>query len=184
MEIILKNEEINSIKNLKCINFGKSGKIFRDKDIVYKLLTFPLNKVNIETYGSKSELIAYPNDLLFNKEGKYIGYTMDYKPGYDLRSGFNLKTDLDKLVLAYLKLEKELKKLIEYQMIDMCSLNIMYDDINNNFYLVDTDEWLLNYFSYYNIEIINNILLKVLNISNPEINSFIDGIDYIKSFRK
>ena len=139
---------IDSIEELKylCKNIVGEGK----EGICYSMNNSPLllkiykdNKRPKELNGANynSNYIAFPKDIIKDKEGNIIASTMPYVPGIKIVEGFSENIEIVKLKEAYHKILEEIKKYPNIYMQDLCLDNILYDEGTNSFYIIDTRQW-------------------------------------------
>jgi len=110
---------------------NKIVKIFKDYYMVPNLLTDEI----------KHEQIAYPIDILYDKDGAIKGYTMNYLKGKHFINGFSDGLALTKLKKAYLDTRMIILKLVDVYMDDNCLDNMLYDYQANIINLIDISRW-------------------------------------------
>ncbi len=168
--------EIESNNTL--LGFGKEGSCyFLNNNTVLKLFKKVSKYRNIYIKNHTSPYIAFPKDIYYLEDTNLIkGYTMNYLKGKDIYLGLDNSLLIDDLIKAYNKIRLEIEKFPNIYMADLVGVNILYDNSNNEFNIIDTSEWykLKNALTY-NLNSLNyNILkslFKTINLEQSEFKS-------------
>ena len=142
MEIISSLEDLEKIK-LNKIGEGREGICYSMNNSPLLLKIYRDNQRPEELNGSNynSPYIAFPKDIIKDKEGNIIASTMPYVPGIQIIEGFPEHLEINKIKEAYYKILDELKKFPDIYMGDLCLDNLLYDEKNNSFNIIDTIQW-------------------------------------------
>ena len=142
--ISLTYKQMDEIRKNKPFGKGKEGSCYyhkNGKDVIKLYHSFfKQNQLYFDNLEDSN--IAFPKDIIFyDKTQLIIGYTMPYLKGIDIVNGFPLDLNINQLKYAYIKLKDLIKKYKEIYMDDLCLDNILYNNIENRFNLIDTSRW-------------------------------------------
>ena len=164
--MFVSKEMIKNIKNLPTIgNEGNQGKCYTDGTYVYKF--YRTSEIDfLAGLGQKSEYIAFPIEEFRDENNVLVGYKSNIMPGDQFYKGMEPDTRLEDILKAYYLIKEEVKNFEQFQMIDLCYINVLFD--KKRFYIIDTDRWELNY------NCIRNITNLNFSINEGIINSLSD----------
>lgn len=153
------------IKDCKLIDSGFQGTCYHDDKYVYKVYSAPLEH-KLETIGYQSNLIAFPIEV-YTDCGTIIGYKMKYFNAKHFADGMDDEVKLKDVRESYSNLAKEIQNFDQFEMLDLIPTNVLFD--NKKFYLIDTDDWYLNYNSFTNKRRLNYSINTGLVNSLPSV---------------
>ena len=120
---------------------GNQGHCFIEKDKVIKIYRKDItNQSDLSSF--KSERIAFPIYYIY-ENGKAIGEVMPYYKFLQIENVLNDGSYVRTLIRNYEIIKDEIEKFYFILMIDLCYLNILYDE-EKGFYLIDTTSWLID----------------------------------------
>ena len=119
---------------------GSTGSCIVHGDKIIKMYYTPQSIYNIvDLSGYNSERISFP--LKYLKRRKYYyGEIMPYFQIDNVLNALEYNGNIDKLIYNYQQIVEEIKKFSNLLMVDLCYLNILYDE-DKGFYLIDVTEW-------------------------------------------
>lgn len=139
--------ELSEVERLEKIGQGKCADIYRKDKEAYKILKdnsdsrkFYSKEMLQKLVGIKTELCVFPNDIIEDKDGKLLGYSMDYIKGNKFYDVFK-KIPLEKLIQELKVAENDIKEIADKKVIfeDMHFDNIMWNEEKNTIQIIDTD---------------------------------------------
>ena len=144
-EIKISKSDLKVFEDTKIMGTGEEAICYffpASDDTVIKIYHSNKRPLKVNYTEQKSSYIAFPKDIYKDKETEEIlAITMPFLPGEKLEQGFSRDINIIKLQEAYSILHQELDKYCDIYMVDMCLDNILYDELTNRFYLIDTGRW-------------------------------------------
>ena len=144
-EIIISPQQRAQIEALEYIGAGACANVYKDNDTVYKIIKENAKPLywpgSLEKLSEvKSNLCVFPNEVLKDSNGAYIGYTMDFVPGQKMGDVFQ-DLSFDQLQHAISEAEIGVNELSESKISfdDMHFNNIMWNSRDNSIKIIDTD---------------------------------------------
>lgn len=133
----------------KYIGDGSEGACYKNNNIVFKLFHdyyinlieesnfLKFKNINVDTYYFSKGKIFINN--------KFKGLSMNFAPGKKMKEVI-INQPFEKLLLATKKFESDTKIIsdLNIKAYDLFFVNVLYDDINNRFHIVDCDNYLQN----------------------------------------
>ena len=171
MRVLVTEREIEELRYGRKVGNGKEGicyfseddnkvvKIFHDWHSVYSLLT---DKI-------KHSQIAYPIDILYDKEDNLRGYTMYFLGGQKFKNGFPDNLNLEELKSLYRNLKDIILSMKDIYMDDNCLDNMLLDQNLQRINLIDTSRW---------YEKVDGHLESVNEFNWQMINALLENIDW------
>lgn len=150
--ITISRDELEKIKSFTKIGEGAYGRIYRNGDIAYKI--FKENEkdeyddeydheyqreILDELSNIKNSICVFPNKLIKDENGKFIGYTMDYIKGKNIEDIIE-DISFEKLEQIISNAMKEIEELSK-EKIDFSDLQIMWEEQTESLKIIDTDEF-------------------------------------------
>lgn len=141
----ISREEQEKIETFQKIGAGACANLYRNGNEAYKILKenskgLYRNGSLEKLVGIKSSICVFPNEVLKDKDGLDIGYTMDFIVGKKMKDVFqNLSFEQLQQILtdADLGIEELSQQKIAFD--DMHFDNIMWDEENHAIKIIDTD---------------------------------------------
>ena len=138
IKVINSKDELDLLK-MVYIGEGREGISYRNNDIVIKIYKeYPKRLLFM---GEESLYLTFPIDIYNDCNGNILAHTMKYVNGIKIDSGFPKHIKIDKLIEAYEVFIEEISRYPNIYMRDLCLDNILYNELNNRFYLIDTTLW-------------------------------------------
>lgn len=138
---------IDEINGLKKIGEGKFADVYKNGQQAYKILK---DKPDTERFysreslekivGIKSDICIFPNKLLQDEKGNFIGYSMDFIEGEKLKNKIK-DIPLLELQQAFQNAEDSIRKISENGIMfdDLHYDNIMWNEKEKKIQIIDTD---------------------------------------------
>lgn len=135
------------IKGLEKIGEGKCANVYRKNSIVYKILRensdsrrLYSKKMIQQLVGIKSELCVFPNEILEDDNGNFLGYSMDFVSGRKMKD-IIATLPFEQLKLAITKAKQGIAEISEQNIMfdDMHDDNIMWNEETQSIQIIDTD---------------------------------------------
>ena len=143
--VLVSRYDIEQIKknNLSNLGSGREGCChYIGEGKVLKIFFTPKTRKEISFVGYKSDMIAFPIDIYYYEDSKMVaGYTMNYLLGSDIYKGLPKSILISDLISAYNKIRQEVENFPNIYMCDLASVNILYDEINKQINIIDTNCW-------------------------------------------
>lgn len=146
--ILVDRDTVEEMEKRPPLNHGKEGQCYYtdDPNTIVKLFYYYDRYRNVSFDDRYHEQIAYPKDILIDKESKMItGYTMPYIKGQKFQYGFPKYMTLEELKNAYLDMKEIILEQNNIYMDDNCLENMFYDFKKQRFNLIDTSRWYKDY---------------------------------------
>ena len=146
--ILVDRDTVEEMKKRPPLNRGKEGQCYYtdDPNTIVKLFYYYDRYRNVYFDDRYHEQIAYPEDILIDKESKMItGYTMPYIKGQKFEYGFPKYMTLEELKNAYLDMKETILEQNNIYMDDNCLENMLYDSRQQRINLIDTSRWYKDY---------------------------------------
>ena len=140
-------QKLKNITELKPIGEGKCAKCYTDGQRVFKMIKKDSDslylydmKVVKNLVGKKSDLCVFPNELIYDKNGEWLGYTMDYVKGEKLANRIS-NIPFEELIRASKVAQEQVKDVskIGLMFVDSHADNYMWDDEKRAIKIIDTD---------------------------------------------
>lgn len=123
---------------------GKSSYCFIDGDKVIKIYTVKFGENFIpkkvcDFSKLSADTIVFPEEYIY-ENGKIVGEISKYIKSKPISESFNEEAHLDAIIKGYDLVINDLYLYDNINMIDLCSVNILFSN-KNGFHLIDTTEW-------------------------------------------
>lgn len=138
---------IKEIENFKKIGEGKCANIYTNEGKVYKILKQDsdsrkfYNKQKLEQLtGIKNDLCVFPNEILEDKNGELLGYSIDLVEGRPI-SEMIKSLSFEELQAAIEKAKNDIGEISDQKILfeDMHYDNVMWDEETKSIRIIDTD---------------------------------------------
>lgn len=175
--VLVDRDTVEEMKKAPLIGSGKEGQCYftNDPDVIVKIFYYYDKYRQVHFDNRYHEQIAYPIDILIDKESKLItGYTMPYLKGQKFENGFPKYMKIEDLKNAYYDMRDIIMDLGSIYTNDNCLENMFYDVKEKCINLIDTSRWYNTLFGYvhsvcdFNF-FMTHALFQVYDYNNSEI---------------
>lgn len=138
---------VEEIENLEKIEEGKCANIYRNGNVVYKILKensdsrrFYNKEMLQQLVGIESDLCVFPNEILEDDNENLLGYSMNLVSGRKMKEIIAM-LPFEQLKLAITKAEQDIRKISEKAIMfdDMHDDNVMWNEETQSIQIIDTD---------------------------------------------
>lgn len=135
------------LEGLKIIGEGKCATIYRNGNMVYKILkensdsrSFYSKEMLQKLIGIKNDLCVFPNEILEDENGELLGYSMDFVSGSKLKDVIAMLS-FEQIESVIKKAEQGVQEVSEQGILfdDLHDDNVMWNDETQNIQIIDTD---------------------------------------------
>ena len=140
--------DITILKKLKDSRYGSNSNIYFYNDVLLKIYNYKINISELKILENMQKLhlknVSIPKKIIFIDE-MFYGYSMDFKKG-NVLNNINPNIEYNKLISNLNDIEQTIKVFSnkKIEMIDLNCFNILYDELNNEYNIVDIDSYIKN----------------------------------------
>lgn len=178
----------NELKKKTLLGAGKMAEVYKDTGRVFKIYKgeSPIGEGAIEKLSKlNDDRFIFPDELIYGKDGDFIGYTMPYINGEGIlgvvdKFGFEeLYSDLDELKKSIISISNK-----GIAMSDAHEGNYFYDKDENKIKIIDTDFYVQTESECQesNLNRNDDTLRTILGINKEVLKTYINNNDEIQSY--